>query len=206
MGARPYSLSMSEGAPRRRSPELELAGVERLLIDGNNILHRIAGSPDEAAQRQLIARLRAILPVTVATTLVLDGAPDRGAPLNVKVTGSLDVRHAGPAGADHLIVSLVEGRPFAARARTLIVTDDRALGDRIRTAGAGVRRLGWLQGMLSAAEGPRAPGSRLGAGGAPARTPAPAAPDRADADSDAAPWRPGRGATRKRGNPRRGRS
>ena len=197
---------MPEGAPRRRSPELELAGVERLLIDGNNVLHRIAGSPDEAAQRQLIARLRAILPLTVATTLVLDGAPDRGAPLNVKVTNALDVRHAGPAGADALIVSLVEGRPFASRSRTLIVTDDRALGDRIRTAGAGVRRLGWLQGMLSATEGRRAPGSRMGAGGAPARAPARAEPERPDDDPDAAPWRPGRGATRKRGNPRRGRS
>jgi hypothetical protein len=187
------------------------AGVSRLLVDGNNLLHRTTGGVEAASRRLVLSRLRAALPDSVLATLILDGMPDPGAPHGERIGRNLEVRHAGRLSADTLIVELVAGEPFEARAGIVVVTDDRALGDRARTQGALVRRLDWLQRLLLDADrgithgpSPGAPrGSTLGH-----RRPPPAALDHRDGSDDARtddrqPWRPGRGATRKRGNPRR---
>jgi hypothetical protein len=56
------------------------AAIEVLLIDGNNLLHRLAGSADPAALRGLLPRLTAAIPGDIATTVMLDGysAPGSG--------------------------------------------------------------------------------------------------------------------------------
>ena len=48
-----------------------LDGIDLLFIDGNNLLHRVAGSADPTAQRTLIPRLRDALPSSITTILML---------------------------------------------------------------------------------------------------------------------------------------
>ena len=186
------------------------SGVNELLVDGNNLLHRISGGPDPAARRLLVSRLRAALPREVTGPVILDGMPDAGGLHGEKIAPNLFVRHAGRMTADQLIVELVDGAPFADRAGMLVVSDDRALGDRVRRAGGLVRRLDWLQSLLLAADRGVAPprGDAPVRGSTVGRRRGPALPNAADAGRDAGedarpPWSPGRGATRKRGNPRR---
>ncbi|MGH2408010.1 MAG: hypothetical protein ACRDF7_08040 [Candidatus Limnocylindrales bacterium] len=188
--------------------------VELLLIDGNNLLHRTAGGPGEAGARILLARLRAVMPVHMEAVVVLDGPPDPGAPMREQASRHLQIRHAGRLSADDVIVGLVADRSFVQRPRTTVVSDDRALRDRVTRIGGLARRLAWLIVRLEMPpRGPRvAPGSSI-AGSRP-RRPAPARPpeptdDASTKDADAVPerrWQPGRGATRKRGNAHRGRT
>ncbi len=161
------------------------AGLDELLIDGNNLLHRVAGSVEPRARHELLATLRARLPPRLHTVLVLDGPPDRGAPLAQRISPTLEVRHAGRTDADSAIVALLESRPYPARARIAVVSDDRALRDRVRRAGGATRRLAWL----SEAWAPRPGGS--------------APEEEGEEEAPREPWRPGRGATTKHGNPRR---
>jgi hypothetical protein len=192
--------------------------VSLLIIDGNNLLHRTAGGPGPAAARVLIPRLRAALPAGVGVSLVLDGMADPGAPIREHI-GSVTIAHAGRHSADDAIVEAVERRAYGERPRTIVVTDDRALAERVRRLGALHRRVAWLQDVLELAHrGPRGAPAGAAAAGAPIGRPGvrPSRPTTPDAALDRAsegdeaerrPWRPGRGATKKRGNPmrRRGR-
>jgi hypothetical protein len=190
---------------QRRSP---WSDVDRLLIDGNNLLHRTAGGPDPAAVRLLLARLRVALPASLKGILVLDGRPDRGAPDHWLVAPNLEVRHAGGRDADSVIVDLVRATPVLERANALVVTDDRGLTERVRTAGGRTRRLDWLVDLIERPPDPATTGRSTGLG--QGRPPRPDARGRSDLDptSEGQPdqereWHPGRHATRKRGNPRR---
>jgi hypothetical protein len=176
------------------SPRRPLDDVELLIIDGNNLLHRTAGSVESGALRALLAQLRQHVGPGVQTVLMLDGHPAPGTPAQQRISGSLEVRHSRSATADDAIVELLAARPFVARARTVVVSDDRALVERARSAGGRTQRLDWLQALLA-----RPPGGGRGSIGRP-RPPLPGS----TAEDEREPWRPGRGATRKRGNPRRG--
>ena len=188
-------------------------GVSLLIVDGNNLLHRTAGGPGPSAARVLIPRLRAVMPVGMRVSIVLDGMPDPGAPLHEHI-GSVDISHAGRRSADDAIVEAVEQRMYDERPGTIVVTDDRGLADRIKRLGALHRRIDWLQDALDLSRrGSRVPGvppAPIGRAGI--RPPPSSAAPRARADGaradepERAPWSPGRGATKKRGNPRRGRS
>jgi hypothetical protein len=217
-------------------PEFEL-----VLIDGDNLLHRVRGMRDEAGLRWLLPRLRAWLPQGSRALVMLDGQPDPGESLRRRVATGVEFQHSGNVDADTRLVQTLAARPYADRARTVVVTDDRQLGDRARQAGGQVRRLDWLVGGLAAAVGepavvgggPREPPRRpwvaralLGAGApgrgrpagigrdkAPRSSGTPPSPSSSgpratgeaeDADAEREPWKPGRGATRKRGNPKRG--
>ena len=188
-------------------------GVGLLIVDGNNLLHRTAGGPGPSAARVLIPRLRAVMPVGMRVSIILDGMPDPGAPLHEHV-GSVAISHAGRRSADDAIVEAVEQRMYDERPGTVVVTDDRGLADRIKRLGALHRRIDWLQDALDLSRrGSRVPGSPPAPiGRAGVRPPPPSARATAPADgapteeSERAPWSPGRGATRKRGNPRRGRT
>jgi hypothetical protein len=122
--------------------------------------------------------------------------------------------------ADTAIVSRAGAQPYADRARTVVVTDDRGLTERVRHVGALTRRLDWLVDQLnhptvpgatragtSAAGQPLGPGSTrraVGIGaGKPPRVARTATPVERDAEGVREPWKPGRGATAKRGNARR---
>jgi rRNA-processing protein FCF1 len=170
----------------------EFEGTEVLLIDGNNLLHRVSRSVDEGAQRLLIAKIRATVPETLATVMMLDGHAAARTKRSEKVSKGFEIRHAGSITADDALMRIVFNTPMQERHEITVVTDDRPLADRARTMGAHTRRLEWLEAILDAPQ-PRT-STNIGAG----RRPKPGfePPERN-------PWSPGRGATRKRGNPKR---
>jgi hypothetical protein len=157
---------------------------------------------------------------------MLDGHPEPGEALRRKVVTGIESHHSGGMDADTALIKLLGARPYEDRIRSVLVTDDRALADRARHLHAQVRRLDWFIAQLVEADRPdrpdRAPGVRAagprpaGAGrpptrptsvgaGRPPRRPPVADPSRSsEGEPDRAPWKPGRGATRKTGNPRRG--
>lgn len=186
-----------------------LVGTERLLIDGSNLLHVIGrgkGGPAPAAT--LVGRLRAVVPAGVRIEIAFDGAPDHGLG-GTRVASGLTVRYSGRISADSLLDRLVAdaigtgGTPDDAHRAAdaiLVVTDDIELGRAIRRRGSRTAGAAWLvrrldRSVLSA--------PTIGARRAP-RPPSASTADAGD-DDDRGRWRPGRGATKKTGNPRRGR-
>lgn len=178
----------------------ELADLERLLVDGNNLLHRLRAGVGGPAVRILAAQLRGRLPPTLETVLMLDGHAAPGVPRVQKLGPSLAVWHAG-GSADEALLALVTSSDKAARWRTVVVTDDRALTERVRMAGGRTRRLEWLTALLDTPSGSRA---RLGRASRPPDASSPEAPHQTeDSEGERPAWRPGRGATVKHGNPKR---
>ncbi len=184
----------------------QLEGTQVLLIDGNNLLHRVAGSVDPSAQRLLLARLRGAIPAALATVLMLDGHADSGTNRSEKVGRGLEIRHSGSISADDAILRLIDKYAPSDRAGITVVSDDRALTDRARHRGAHTQKLAWLESVIDT---PGSAGAAIGTGKHPSGPPSThraevgqhsAGPSDSD---DREPWRPGRGATRKRGNPKR---
>jgi hypothetical protein len=132
------------------------AAIEVLLIDGNNLLHRLSGSAGEGAQRGLLPRLASVIPLNINTTVMLDGYAAMGSGRVQKIRNGLEVRHAGSHTADDALFNIVRDTPIGSRAMTTVVTDDRALTERIRHLGAHTARLAWLEGLLL----PRPAGTR----------------------------------------------
>jgi rRNA-processing protein FCF1 len=167
-------------------------GTEVLLIDGNNLLHRVARSVDDGAQRLLSAKIRGAVPQSLATVMMLDGHAAAGTHRKEKVSKGFEIRHAGSITADDALLRIVHDTPIQERHEVTLVTDDRPLADRARTMGARTQRIQWLEAILDAPQPTMR--SSIGAGRGP--KPSFEQPERQ-------PWTPGRGATRKRGNPRR---
>jgi hypothetical protein len=161
-----------------------LAGAARLLVDGTNLLHALGRGPAPLPAAAITGRLRAIVPPAVAVVVVLDGSPAPGA-IGRRIASGVEVRYAGSRSADDLLRELVAPSPDG----TVVVTDDIELAGSLRAMGARTAHAAWLVGRLAR--------QRL-------QAPAAVAPDQGSA-LERPPWRPGRGATRKRGNPRRGR-
>lgn len=195
-------------------PRDPLTGTDRLLIDGTNLLHAVAkragSKPGSAApQAALIGRLRAVVPPAIGIELVFDGPPEPGM-RGERVAAGLIVRHAGRRSADEVLLGLVDEARAAVgpegAAGLLVVSDDHDLRAALRARGARTAGSAWLLGRLdrpklaSPSVGNRRPArggnAAAGGGGDPAT----------DAADDRPGWRPGRGATTKKGNPRRGRS
>jgi hypothetical protein len=185
-----------------RKPSADpLAGTDRLLIDGSNLLHALRRDGAGAPPAALIGRLRGVVPGGVGIELVLDGQPEPGMH-GARVASGLIVRHGGRRTGDDVLLRLVDDARAAGDSTDtiLVVTDDRqlrgALGARgVRTAGTR-----WLLGRLER--------GRLSAPSTGnARRPAPArrgSEEGSDGRDDDRPgWRPGRGATTKHGNPKR---
>ena len=203
-----------------RSSRDPLPGVERLLIDGTNLLYRMtrgtaSGGAVVLPPAALIGRLRAVIPPTTRIELILDGAPEHGL-AGVRLANGLTVRHSGRYSADSLLDRLVAdaigsgGTPDAAARLAdalLVVTDDRELGSRILRRGARVAGADWLIGRLERTRlsapsvGVRRPPATV-AGSPPGMPPAGLETSSED-DLERPRWRPGRGATAKTGNPRR---
>jgi hypothetical protein len=175
--------------PRAADP---FQDTTRLLVDGTNLLHALAQGKDRLPSAAVIGRIRALVPPGVAVTIVLDGPPAPGAHER-RVTSGIEVRHSNRRPADDVLRDLVALAPEGA----LVVTDDRELGHGLRMAGARLASTSWLAERLGRQrlEAPAA---------ARARPPMPTEPS-----GDIAPttrrWKPGRGATKKTGNPKRGR-
>ena len=108
-----------------------------VIIDGNNLLHSL---PKLEQNRDSVRRgaLDTVRHEGVSLTVVFDGPPPAGSP-ELEHLGRVSVRYSGSSSADDVIVSLL---PSSGRAAEwVVVTDDRALRDRVRERGARVRTL-----------------------------------------------------------------
>jgi hypothetical protein len=177
-----------------------LAETSRLVVDGTNLLHALRRGSGAAPPAALVGRLRAAIPAPVVIDVVFDGPPDPGMSSRRAASG-MTLHHSGRRSADALIAMLVGGpleRPDPLGASgTLVVTDDVGLRGRVRALGARTAGTSWLLGRVDRV------GLSAPAAGRRRPPPPPAAGPGDDRDGDREPWKPGRGATTKRGNPRR---
>lgn len=209
-----------------------LEGIDRLVVDGTNVLHALQrgtspeGGPGRLPAAALIGRLRAMVPPAVQVIVVLDGSPEHGL-VSRRIASGVDVRYSGRATADEAIEKLAlessgPARPGGSPGAVglLVVTDDIDLAAAVRAAGGRTVRNGWLidrlerQRLSAPAPGrPVSPVPPASSGHARAATPsatlghprgATPAAGPSEVDADGRRWSPGRGATRKRGNPKRG--
>jgi hypothetical protein len=232
--------------PHHRRPQAAVPELELLVIDGDNLLHRVRGMRDDAGLHWLLPRLRAWRPADVQILLMLDGSPGPGMGRRQLAAPGIQLQHSGRIDADTAIVELVRARGYAERMRTVVVTDDRQLSDRVRYGGVLVRRLDWLIDLLgrpnpdsaeavksvamaqaaapvrptsarstqprptAARSTPRpvggSPRPPVGIGGGKPPRPDATTPIERDPEDAREPWKPGRGATTKRGNPKRTRT
>ncbi len=186
-------------------PKDPLAATDRLLIDGSNLLYALTrGKGGGAAPpATVIGRIRGVVPPSVAIDLVFDGPSERGL-RGERIASGLTVRYSGARTGDAVILSLVDeigyhGGPEAAAA-VLVVTDDRDLRYRLKVLGARTAGCAWLIGRLDRPS--RKGATAIGNSRPPHQGKAASrAPDAED--DDRVGWQTGRGATAKRGNPKR---
>jgi hypothetical protein len=186
----------------RRNP---LEGVTQLLVDGTNLLHAMTRGPDRRPPAALIGRLRGAIPPETKITIVFDGPPERSI-RGERIAGGLTVQYGGRYSADTILVTLVEDTSMTsseanATDKILVVTDDRDLKFALRKRGARTTGSAWLIGRLDRPRlaSPSAGNSRPPA---PPRIPQPQ-PGEETEEMTEPRWNPGRGATTKKGNPRR---
>jgi len=124
-----------------------------LLVDGNNLAHRLAGRADRAAVRRSV--LDFVRGRRVSVTVVFDGPPPEGAPER-EVLGRVTVLYSGRRSADDLIVQRI---PRGAQARSFtVITGDRELAQRARSAGANVIPVSqWMTRLSGPAKAPEKP-------------------------------------------------
>ena len=178
---------------RRRDP---LAGVDRLLVDGTNVLYQLAES-GAAPPAAAIGRIRAAIPGAVRIELVFDGPADQGGTIG-RVAQGMTVRYGGRRTADEVLRETVEAAAVtdpASAGRIVVVTDDHALRRILGRYGARTLPTSWL---LARFERMTLAGPAIGNRRAP-RAEGPTDGE----DATVCRWRPGRGATAKLGNPRR---
>jgi hypothetical protein len=185
-----------------RAPRDPLVGINRLLVDGTNLLYAMSRGTGPAPAPTLIGRLRAAIPPTIQIELLFDGPPEPGM-RGTRIASGVNVRHSGRLSADELALRLVTevtgGRidPSGGSPGLLVVTDDGRLARELRARGAATIGASWLIHRL---DRPRL--SSVSAG-----RPRPSRPlgdEAAEAAEDGRTgWQPGRGATTKTGNPRR---
>jgi hypothetical protein len=175
-----------------------LEGVERMLVDGTNLLHALrrgAPGPNPAPPAALIGRLRGVIELPIRIEIMFDGPPEHGLGRD-RIAAGVTVRYSGRVSADQALGRLVTEAQEPAT--ILVITDDVDLRHDLTRRGAKTAGSRWLIGRLDRArlEAPSV--------GRP-KPPAPQPPTAAEEEArDAKPgWRPGRGATAKRGNPRK---
>ncbi len=186
----------------RRNP---LEGVTQLLVDGTNLLYAMSRGPVPQPPAALIGRLRGAIPPQTTITIVFDGPPERSI-RGERIAGGLTVQYSGRYSADTILVTLVEDAAMASGSATatdsiLVVSDDRDLRVALRQRGARTAGSAWLLGRL---DRPRLSSPSVGN----SRPPAPPRvsqqqPGEETEEMTQPRWSPGRGATTKRGNPRR---
>ena len=157
----PHGWSGSDEAVENADP---LAGVELVLIDGNNLLHALrgrgregggasGGAPQPASA--IIGRIRSAIPPSVKVELILDGSPSG---ITGRLATGMSVEYSRRSTADEVILNrlsrqLDEGGP-ASTWPILAVTDDRALRDGVRSRGGRSAGTAWLLRRLDGTERP----------------------------------------------------
>ena len=124
-----------------------LEGVERLIVDGTNVLYALRRTTSQVPAAALIGRLRSIVPAGVSVIVVLDGTPQQGL-VSRHVASGVEIRYAGRFTADEVIARLVEYEFAASNVGSLVVTDDIGLTNIVRRAGGRTARNGWLLARL----------------------------------------------------------
>lgn len=184
-------------------PRGPLEGVERLIVDGTNLLHQL-GRSGAAPPATLIGRIRGAVPAHVFIDLVFDGGDDgpKG-----RLATAMHVRYSGRRSADDLILEIVsaetrgiaQGEPMG----ILVVSDDRELRLRLQASGVTTARSHWLisridmPARVSVSIGNAKPPVTMGNAGGPGSSTG-ASPSNAS-QAERTPWQPGRGATSKHG-------
>ncbi len=187
-------------------------GVEEfdlLLIDGDNLLHDVRGSRDEGGVAWLLPRLSGWRPKHLRIIVGLDGHAAPGEASRNRATRGIEFHHSGSRSADDLLVSILRSQPYAGRSRTIVVTRDRGLQARANRTGGVTRSVDWLMAQVAGTGRRSVHRGRGGSGTKPIGIgqgkPPPKrhfdAPDPAEAEQEG--WGPGRGATKKKGNPKR---
>ena len=184
-----------------------LEEIDLLLIDGDNLLHDVRGSRDEGGVAWLLPRLSGWRPQHLRIIVGLDGHPPPGEASRKRVTRGIDFHHSRSRSADDMLIDLLRAQPYAGRSRTAVVTRDRGLQARANRAGGITRSVDWLMQQVV--------GSQSRGGGQSGKTTKPVGIgqgkppkkrhfDAPDPDEEARQsWQPGRGATKKTGNPKR---
>jgi predicted RNA-binding protein with PIN domain len=180
-----------------------LAATRRLLVDGNNLLHALSRTPEAAPAAALVGRLRGAIPAGTTIELVFDGPVERGL-RNERIASGVKVHYSGPRTADAVILAVIDNVRALdgadGTATLLVVTDDRELRHGSRLRGARTAGSAWLIGRLDRG---RLASPSIG-NARPARPVAASTSSDGDpAEMDRPGWATGRGATTKRGNPRR---
>lgn len=183
----------------------DLADLDVLLVDGDNLLHDVRGSRDEGGVAWLLPRLRGWRPPHLHIIVALDGHAPPSEPRRQRAAKGIEFHHSGSRSADDLLIDVLRAQPYAGRLRTAVVTRDRGLQDRARRAGGATRSIDWLMRQVAAppARSGSAPASRpvgIGQGKPPHRH---RVADAHPHEDDRPSWQPRRGATSKTGNPRR---
>ena len=146
----PSNRRPSPGPTTSRDP---FAGVERVYIDGSNLLHALARSSrgsEPAPAGAIIGRLRAAFPASVVVDLVFDGPASGG--VTGRLATGLRVSYSGRISADRVIddgvaAQLAADGP-AATWGILVVTDDRGLQGAVRSKGARTASTAWITGRI----------------------------------------------------------
>ena len=138
-----------------------MAGVERVFIDGSNLLFALGRGPERGPQRErgaasggappmpagaVIGRLRAAFPPAVSVELVFDGRATGG--VAGRLATGLRVSYSGRETADRLIdegvLAQLNADGPAGTWGILVVTDDRGLRNLVVSKGARVAGTAWL--------------------------------------------------------------
>src|SRR4029077_8758352 len=77
-----------------QAPRDPLVGIERLIVDGTNLLHALSSSATPAPAATLIGLVRGAIPGPVRIELLFDGPPDRGLG-GVRIAHGVSVRYSG---------------------------------------------------------------------------------------------------------------
>lgn len=113
-----------------------------ILLDGNNLLHRLPRSQRtrEEVRRQVLDATRH---EKMSVTVVFDGQPPAGMSARESL-GNVTVVYSGSRSADDIIVGMIPAGSSATQ--WSVVTDDRGLADRVKDRGGRVRRLAQWRG------------------------------------------------------------
>jgi hypothetical protein len=176
--------------------------IDLLLIDGDNLLHDVRGSRDEGGVAWLLPRLSGWRPAHLRIVVSLDGHPAPGESRRKRATRGIEFHHSGSRSADDMLIYLLKAQPYAARGRSAVVTRDRGLQARANRAGGVTRSVDWLMDQVATKPGQGSSGGSKPIGIGQGKPPPRRHDDAAD-EVERTPWQPGRGATKKKGNPRR---
>ncbi len=170
-----------------------------LIVDGRNALGAMQRTRGELPPQALLSRLWTVVGPRTRILVVFDGMRDGGAMMPER-SSRLGVRWSRHESADDLIVRIVGDGAEG----TLVATDDIDLGRRVRALGADSVRSRQLVERF-AQQRPAAPSVGASRPITPAPGAGPAGHGKDDpAEADRRAWSPGRGATKKKGNPKRG--